>query len=287
MINKEKVKSRSHKRYAVAEKTIFKLIQHQFIIQWHACFETDIYLFFVLEYCTGKALSSYLDEEGWFDEAKSKFYIWEWVAAINALHKKGIMYRDLKPNNIMLDGQGHIKLIDFNLSKSGFESNHTRTSSFWGSYAYMPPEIINHKSYSKSVDWYLVGILLYEMLTGFPPYFSKNSKMIQKNIVNNKLEIPKDLTPEWRNLLKLLLNKDSTKRIGIVEGANEILSHPWFEGITLEEIEALKLNPYKAYLKETPSEILDSIDSKLKRKMKEINLKFQKQISNYTMVLIN
>ena len=180
IINKEKVKSKSHKRYAVAEKTIFKLIENQFIIKWYACFETDIYLFFVLEYCTGKALSSYLDEEGCFDETKARFYIWECIAAINALHNKGIMYRDLKPNNIMLDDEGHIKLIDFNLSKEGFENNYRRTNSFWGSFAYMPPEIINHKSYTRNVDWYLVGILWYEMLTGLPPYFSKNSKMIQK-----------------------------------------------------------------------------------------------------------
>ena len=109
----------------------------------------NIFIIFLLELWEGKTLSAYLDEEGCFEEAKAKFYICEWIAAINALHQKGIMYRDLKPNNIMLDSKGHIKLIDFNLSKSGFLNSHQRTNSFWGSYAYMPPEIINHKSYTK------------------------------------------------------------------------------------------------------------------------------------------
>ena len=105
--------------------------------------------------------------------------------------------------------------------------------------------------------------------------------------MNNKLDIPKSLSSECKNLLKLLLNKDSTKRIGILDGANEILSHPWFDGITLNEIETFKLKPFKAYLKESPEEIVNNVDNKFKRKMKEINLKFQKQIWDCTTVSLS
>lgn len=118
------------------------------------------------------------------------------MTALNELHSKGIIYRDLKPNNVMLDEQGHIKLIDFNLSKTGFTKPKKRTNSFCGSHAYMPPEIINHKSYGKDIDWYLVGVLLFEMLTGLPPYFHKNTKMIKRNILHSKLSIPDDLSRE-------------------------------------------------------------------------------------------
>mmetsp|Transcript_14605 Transcript_14605/g.14546 ORF Transcript_14605/g.14546 Transcript_14605/m.14546 type:complete len:97 (-) Transcript_14605:281-571(-) len=96
----------------------------------------------------------------------------------------------------MLDEEGHVKLIDFNLSKSGFHNFSKKTRSFCGSYAYMPPEIIQRKSYGKDIDWYLVGVLLFEMLTGLPPYFSKSSGAIQKNIVSKKLSIPDDLSPK-------------------------------------------------------------------------------------------
>lgn len=190
------------KKYAVAEKKILKMVQHPYIIKCHFYFETATYLFLFLEHWSGKDLSAYLDEEGCFEEDKAKFYIWEWISAINALHEKGIIYRDLKPNNIMLSDEGHIKLIDFNLSKTGFIRSDQITNSFCGSYAYMPPEIVNHRDYSIDVDWYLIGVLLYEMLTGLPPYFNKNTKLIQKNIVSSKLSIPKDASPLCQDLLK-------------------------------------------------------------------------------------
>lgn len=129
------------------------MIKHNFIIDLHAHFQNKSYCFLLMEYCPGKDLSAYLDEEGCFSEKKARFYLCECIAAIDALHKKGIIYRDLKPNNIMLDSDGHIKLIDFNLSKSGFSRSHHKTNSFCGSYAYMPPEIINRQSYSKNIDW--------------------------------------------------------------------------------------------------------------------------------------
>ena len=152
----------------------------------------------------------------------------------------------------MLDAEGHVKLIDFNLSRAGFHKFNKRTDSFCGSYAYMPPEIINHKLYGKDVDWYLVGVLLYEMLTGLPPYFNKDLKIIQKNILSNKLQITEELSTKCRNLLKLLLNKDPNKRLGFKNGASEILKHPWFQGITIEEIENMNIEGFGAHLSKAP-----------------------------------
>lgn len=142
----------------------------------------------------------------------------------------------------------------------------------------MPPEILHQKSYGKNIDWYLCGVLLYEMLTGLPPYFHKNSKLIQKNIMSSKLIIPKDLSPECRNLLKALLDKDPVKRLGFKDGAAEILKHPWFGGLTLEEIESTETTQYGAYLAQSPEAVVSDIDSALKHKMEDFNLIFQKQM---------
>ena len=153
VINKDKIKLQSMKKYATNEYKILQMIKHKFIVKLKLSFESKSHLFLLLEYCQGMDLSKYLDEEGCFTENKARFFACECIAAINHLHQKGIVYRDLKPNNIMIDSEGHIKLIDFNLSKSGLNKINKRTNSFCGSYAYMPPEIINRRPYDKNVDW--------------------------------------------------------------------------------------------------------------------------------------
>ena len=148
----------------------------------------------------------------------------------------------------------------------------------------MPPEIINHKDYSIDIDWYLIGVLLYEMLTGLPPYFNKNTKLIQKNIVSSKLSIPKDASSQCRDLLKKLLDKDPSRRLGANVGADEILSHPWFKGITLKDIDKSKIKTYIPYLYETPEEMVSKMDIKTKKKMTEYNQRFQKQVHNSSLI---
>ena len=141
------------KKYALSEHEILKQIQNQFVVKILFSFQTSTHCVLGLEYLPGKDISSYLDKEGCFSENKAKFYICEWLAAIHSLHKKGVLYRDLKPNNVMLDKNGHIKLIDFNLSKSGFTYDLNTTNSFCGSYAYMPPEVIQKQNYGLNIDW--------------------------------------------------------------------------------------------------------------------------------------
>ena len=149
-----------------------------------------------MDYCPGQDICSYLDEESSFNEDKARFYICELIAAIHALHKKGIIHRDLKPNNIMLDSSGHIKLIDFNLCKTGIRTSLQRTKSFCGTPAYMPPEMLGSHSYGKTLDWYLVGVILYEMIVGIPPHFEPDISKVHKNILKAKLKIPAECSEE-------------------------------------------------------------------------------------------
>jgi serine/threonine protein kinase len=113
----------------------------------------------------------------------------------------GVIHRDLKPNNLMIDEEGHVKLIDFNLCKTGIVTSLQRTNSFCGTPAYMPPEIMGSQSYGKSADWYLLGVVMYEMLIGVPPYFDRDPEKIQKAIMKGDLKFPIDLSVECKDLL--------------------------------------------------------------------------------------
>ena len=163
---------------------------HPFIVKLYYAFQTEERLFLIIEYCNGGDLSNYLEAEDWFNENKARFYIAEIILAIEDLHKRGIIYRDLKPGNILLDNEGHVRLTDFGLSKEGMIMPDNSTQSFWGSYAYLAPEMIRKEGHSMSIDWYLVGVVLYELIQGLPPFYSNNKDTLMKNILENTLEIP-------------------------------------------------------------------------------------------------
>jgi len=138
-------------------------------------------LYLILEYCPGGDLAQVLELEGKFAESRAKIYAAEVLLAIQSLHKMDIIYRDLKPDNIVVDSEGHVKLTDFGLSKEGIDDN-ISAKSFCGSLAYLAPEMLKRSGHGKSVDWYLFGVLLYEMLIGESPYFSSEEEELLNNI---------------------------------------------------------------------------------------------------------
>lgn len=156
------------------------------------------------------------------------------ILAIEELHNNGIIFRDLKPENIVLDSDGHAMLTDFGLSKEGVQEGQI-LKSFCGSVAYLAPEMLKREGHTKSVDWYLLGVLLYEMLHGSPPYFSQNREQLFQNIRKAKLMIDKDLSEKVQDLLKKvtfkqLLIRNPAKRLGSGRrDAYEIKEHPFFE----------------------------------------------------------
>lgn len=136
-------------------------------------FQTPEKLFLLLDFAPGGNLSKALHKERRFPEDIARIYLAEIILALEDLHKRDIIYRDLKPDNIVFDSDGHVLLTDFGLAKEGVMSNNL-TRSFCGSPAYLAPEMIKRSGHGKSVDWYLLGVLLYEMLVGIPPYYSNN-----------------------------------------------------------------------------------------------------------------
>lgn len=160
-----------------------------------------------MEYCEGGDLSQVLKLEGKFVESRAKIYAAEVLLAIQSLHKQDIIFRDLKPDNVVIDSQGHAKLTDFGLSKEGVQ-NETSARSFCGSLAYLAPEMLKRSGHGKSVDWYLFGVLLYEMLVGDPPYFSDHEMELLNNIQNAALKLPSCLSKSAKSLLTSLLNRN-------------------------------------------------------------------------------
>ena len=173
VLMKSKIIGQNLIKYAYAEKNVQSTLAHPFIVRLHCSFQTVARLFLILDYCPGGDLGRILQMEKKFTKERTKTYIAEVLLAIQELHNREIIYRDLKPDNVVIDSEGHALLTDFGLSKEGIKDTDF-TQSFCGSVAYLAPEVLRKSGHGKSVDWYLLGTLLYEMLVGKPPYFNRN-----------------------------------------------------------------------------------------------------------------
>lgn len=176
-------------------------VNNPFIVSLHFAFQTPSKLCLILDYCSGGDLSKHLKIEGHFTEEKAKLYLSEIVLALEELHKRDVIYRDLKPDNVVLDEDGHCRLTDFGLSKEGVIDHSTGARSFCGSIAYLAPEMLRKNGHGKAVDWYLLGVVFYEMLVGQPPYYAPTKEELFYNIEKGRLKLPSGLTPAAIDLL--------------------------------------------------------------------------------------
>ena len=173
IIKKKEVVKYKQVDHILNEINILHMIDHPFIVKLNYAFQSGDRLFLILEYCAGGDLAQHLQREKRFSEERAKIYLCEIILALEDLHKRDIIFRDLKPDNVVLDSEGHALLTDFGLSKEGVLDN-KGAKSFCGSIAYLAPEMLKRTGHGKSVDWYLLGVLFYEMLVGIPPYFANN-----------------------------------------------------------------------------------------------------------------
>ncbi len=155
----------------------------------------------VMDYCPGGDLGDYLQEEERFSENRTKKYAAEILLALEELHKMNIIYRDLKPENIVLDSHGHALLTDFGLSKIGVRHIYKGAKSFCGSVAYLAPEMVKKIGHGKAMDWYLLGVVIYEMLLGIPPYYAETKEELFDKIMHEKLLLPNYLSDKVIDLL--------------------------------------------------------------------------------------
>lgn len=173
VLSKDKVRKQNLTRYAMTENNVLRCIQHPFIVRLHCAFQTSAKLMLIIDYCPGGDLGDLLKRQGKLQIEQATIYASEILLALEELHKREIIYRDLKPDNVLLDGSGHAVLADFGLSKEGINFSDI-TTSFCGSYAYLAPEVLARAGHGRSVDWYLFGVLLFEMLVGSPPFYHED-----------------------------------------------------------------------------------------------------------------
>ncbi|KAK7294885.1 hypothetical protein RJT34_17784 [Clitoria ternatea] len=242
VMRKDKIMEKNHAEYMKAERDILTKIEHPYVVQLRYSFQTKYRLYLVLDFVNGGHLFFQLYHQGLFREDLARIYAAEIVSAVTHLHSNGIMHRDLKPENILLDADGHVMLTDFGLAKQFEES--TRSNSMCGTLEYMAPEIILGKGHDKAADWWSVGILMFEMLTGKPPFCGGSRDKIQQKIVKDKIKLPAFLSSEAHSLLKGLLQKEASKRLGCgPRGIEEIKSHKWFKPINWRKLEAREIQP--------------------------------------------
>ncbi|GFR18898.1 ribosomal protein S6 kinase beta-1, partial [Trichonephila clavata] len=244
------LKNKKDTAHTKAERNILEAIKHPFIVDLYYAFQTGRKLYLILEFLSGGELFMYLEKEIMLLEDSASFYLGEIILALQHLHKEGIIYRDLKPENILLDAQGHVKLTDFGLCKEKIcDGNITHT--FCGTIEYMAPEILTHSGHGKAVDWWSLGALMYDILTGNPPFRSDSRKKTIEKILKHKLTFPHYISENARDLMRKLMRRPVNQRLGSgPDDAEPIKSHPFFQNINWDDLLAKKVvPPYKPQLK--------------------------------------
>ncbi|KAL2102228.1 hypothetical protein ACEWY4_001396 [Coilia grayii] len=230
----------------LTEKRILALARkHPYLTQLFCCFQTKDRLFFVMEYVNGGDLMFQIQRSRKFDEQRSRFYAAEVTSALMFLHQHGVIYRDLKLDNILLDAEGHCKLADFGMCKEGILDGVT-TTTFCGTPDYIAPEILQELEYGPSVDWWALGVLMYEMMAGQPPFEADNEDDLFESILHDDVLYPVWLSKEAVNILKAFMTKSPSKRLGCVvsQGMEEaIKAHPFFRDIDWVLLEQRRVRP--------------------------------------------
>ena len=289
VINKNLLIRKKQLKYAVGECSVLKKCDCPFIVKLYYSFQTLENLYMVEEYCPGGDLQYHL-KINLLEEDEAKFYIAELILAIEHLHNLNIIYRDLKPENILIGEDNHIILADFGLAKEGIKGN-TLSQSFCGSPAYLPPETLNMKGVGKSGDIYGIGAVLYEMISGTPPFFSNEIAVLFNKIKNCQLVLHQYFSEDLKDLLRKLLEKDPEKRFGIYD-KEEIKEHPFFKGIEWEKLKNKEINPPTNFIKQK-NENEKTIDDKKVKSKKNIKFtdvdyieenKFTKRVKNFTFI---
>ncbi|KAG5518856.1 hypothetical protein PMAC_002387 [Pneumocystis sp. 'macacae'] len=247
VISKKVIVQKKEIMHTIGERDILvrtTISDSPFIIGLKFSFQTPTDLYLVTNYMSGGELFWHLQKEGRFSEPRAKFYIAELILALEHLHNHDIIYRDLKPENILLDANGHISLCDFGLSKANLSSNST-TNTFCGTTEYLAPEVLlDDSGYTKSVDFWSLGVLVFEMCCGWSPFYAEDTQQMYKNIAFGKVRFPKDaLSLEGRNFVKELLIRNPKLRLGATRDALELREHNFFRDTDWDALLKKKIPP--------------------------------------------
>nr|POE59023.1 camp-dependent protein kinase type 2 [Quercus suber] len=216
------------------ERRMLQRCRHPFLVTLWGTWQDSKNLYMVMDFIEGGELFSLLRKSQRFPNPVAKFYAAEVTLALDYLHSMNIIYRDLKPENLLLDRHGHLKITDFGFAKEVPDITWT----LCGTPDYLAPEVVSSKGYNKSVDWWSLGILIFEMLAGFTPFWDSGSPLkIYENILKGRVKYPPYIHPDAQDLLSKLITADLTKRLGNLHGGSkDVMTHPWFAEVTWERL---------------------------------------------------
>eukprot|EP00767_Chilomastix_cuspidata_P005918 gnl/Chilomastix_cuspidata/619.p1 GENE.gnl/Chilomastix_cuspidata/619~~gnl/Chilomastix_cuspidata/619.p1 ORF type:complete len:496 (-),score=258.08 gnl/Chilomastix_cuspidata/619:1465-2772(-) len=247
ILKKRRLLDSNQAEHTLTEHRVLQRIRHPFITSLHFSFQTQEKLYFVMDFAGGGELFYHLRSSGRFPEALAVFYTAEIVAAIAHLHEHDIIYRDLKPENVLLSRKGHVLLADFGLSKWGVtalstKSHGTMASTFCGTPEYIAPEILLGSGHGKAVDWWSVGVLFYEMLVGAPPFSGGSRQELFYKVSHSPISFPTTCGAKAQDFLRRTLTRKSNERLG-ARGSWQVKNHPLFADIDFEMLEHRLIPP--------------------------------------------
>ncbi|XP_076451523.1 protein kinase C iota type-like isoform X2 [Babylonia areolata] len=261
VIKKELVNDDEDIDWVQTEKHVFETAtNYPFLVGLHSCFQSESRLFFVIEFVNGGDLMFHMQRQRRLPEEHARFYSAEICLALNFLHRRGIVYRDLKLDNVLLDSDGHIKLTDYGMCKEGLLSG-DKTNTFCGTPNYIAPEVLRGEDYDFSVDWWALGVLMFEMLAGRSPFdVVGNADNPDQNtedylfqiILEKTIRMPRSVSVKAASMLKGFLNKNPAERLGCHSdsGFSDIQSHPFFRAIDWDQLEQKQISPpYKPLIR--------------------------------------
>ena len=250
ILEKNKIIERKNQRYIMGERDILTKIRHPFIVTLKFALQTSTHLFLVMEYLGGGELLNQIRKEGLLNESQASFYAGEIILALDCLHSHNIVHRDLKPENILLDFEGHIRVTDFGLAAQPSNMDECGLKSICGTDLYMAPEMLAGKLYGKAVDFWSLGCILFEMITGDPPFDANNRKRLYSMIMTKNPKFPSYMSSKCIKLLKGLLDRNVERRLGAAlsnmfetRGIYELKNHAFFDKLDWDALIAKALVP--------------------------------------------
>eukprot|EP01105_Mastigella_eilhardi_P015535 TRINITY_DN355_c3_g1_i1.p1 TRINITY_DN355_c3_g1~~TRINITY_DN355_c3_g1_i1.p1 ORF type:complete len:482 (-),score=142.11 TRINITY_DN355_c3_g1_i1:83-1447(-) len=243
-----KVLSKSHIiesheiEHTMAECSILQKMKHPFLVNLHYSFQTLENLYLILDFVNGGELLFHLQNDKKFSEERVRFYAAEILLGLEHLHNASIIYRDLKLENILLDRYGHIVLTDFGLSKWGMSGDDARTHTFCGTPEYMAPDMLTQRKtgYGKEIDWWSFGSVIYELLTGLPPFYSQEVQEMYRRILTEPLTFPGYVNPVTQDFISKLLAKNPQERLS---DPNVMKQHKYFDGLNWDDVYNKRVTP--------------------------------------------
>lgn len=233
VLKKDRVVKMKQVEHTNDERRMLAIVEHPFIIRMWGTFQDSRSVFMIMDYIEGGELFTLLRKSQRFPNPVAKFYAAEVCLALEYLHSHNIIYRDLKPENILLDKNGHIKLTDFGFSKEVKDVTYT----LCGTPDYIAPEVVATKPYNKSVDWWSFGILIFEMLSGYTPFYDSSPMKTYENILSGQIKYPDYFHKDVLNLLQNLITKNLSERLGNLQnGTEDVKNHPWFSEVVWERL---------------------------------------------------